>query len=636
MWEPFTEHARRIVFSAKDEAARHGESAVSTEHLLLALLLESDCAGVRMLARMGATPNRVRAEMDRRLAATGKRPPEEPSAGEPAQEGEVVLTPRAKRALELAWNEAHRQNTGYAGSEHLLLGILLEGEGPAAGVLAQMGVTIEKVRAELPDTALSMDEAAQYLGTSKPTLYRLLRQGDLKGLKVGKQWRFRKGDLIAYMERNPVAVAAAPAAELDDEIAFYEEEIRRAGAELPEFGEKPSDPSARRTDTLVRQIIALTLRAGGSDIHLEPAREGGETFLRHRQRVDGLLSEMRRLPARLHEPLILRCKQMAGMDLAERRLPQDGRILLSCAGREYDLRCSVIPSLFGEALVMRILDRSSALIGLDRLGISPEDLVRIRALLHQPNGLILVTGPTGSGKTTFLYSCLQETANEHVKTLTIEEPVEYQMPCTTQMQVNRKAGLTFAAGMRAILRQDPDVILVGQLRDYETAELVIEASLTGHLALSTLYANSAVEAVQRFLEMGIAPHLVCATLIGVVSLRLLRKVCPYCMQSYEVREAELRRFGFETDAPERKITLWRGTGCEQCRQTGYKGRTGLFEALTTSNSFCDAVIRGATPAELTGIAAAEGMRTLVDDGLRKALEGITTPEEVMRVTATTL
>jgi type IV pilus assembly protein PilB len=500
------------------------------------------------------------------------------------------------------------------------------------------------------DDLLTLDETLQFLGTSKATLYRWLGQGDLKGMKVGRQWRFRKADLVAYMERSPVAVAAAPSEAMEGELAHFAEQLRQADAVDPAEYEddaasgKPTGWDQGTTSgegkiaLLVDRILALAICKGVSDIHIEPARQHNEAFVLLRFRLDGVLHEMRRLPTRLQDPLALRIKQMAEMNLAERKVTQDGRIHFWYDGNDFDLRVSCLPTVFGEAIVLRVLDKRNVIIGLNRLGLTPEDLARLQSLIGQPQGLVLTTGPSGSGKTTLLYSCLNALANPNRKTLTAEDPVEYILPYTTQTQINRKVGMNFPATLRSLLRQDPDVIMLAEMRDLESAELSMESAVIGHLVLSILHPNDAPSALIRLQDMGVVPFLIAQYVIGALAQRLVRRVCPHCKEPVQparsdpdfepLRQAAIRG-GYTLPAD---AAFMRGQGCEQCLQTGYKGRIGLFEVMIMNPEIGKAFLKGASAQELTQIAVAHGMRTLVADGIRKAAQGITTLEEVRRVT----
>ncbi|MER3414220.1 MAG: type II secretion system protein GspE [Armatimonadota bacterium] len=385
-------------------------------------------------------------------------------------------------------------------------------------------------------------------------------------------------------------------------------------------------PIIRLANALIQQ--AIVDRA--SDIHIEPQQRG----VRVRYRIDGVLHETMTVPKNLQAPLVSRYKIMADMNIAERRLPQDGRIEIRHSGKEYDLRVSSIPTPWGEKIVMRILDKTSILIGLEKLGFTAENQAEVEELVTQPNGMFLSTGPTGAGKTTTQYSILNKLNSVEKNIITIEDPIEYQLPGVAQVQVNRKAGLTFANALRHFLRQDPDIIMVGEMRDLETAEVAIEASLTGHLVLSTLHTNDAPSAVVRMLDMGVEPYLISATVIGVLAQRLGRRIDPNHMETYEVPAKDLRRFGFKVENPDEMITLHRGVPHEDNRYTGYRGRIGIYELMKMNAEIAELIVRRAPLADIKEAAKANGMKELREDGLIKILQGITTPEEVMRVVFT--
>lgn len=381
---------------------------------------------------------------------------------------------------------------------------------------------------------------------------------------------------------------------------------------------------------LATTIIQNAVKERASDIHVEPDRRN----MRLRYRIDGVLHEAMSMPKYIQLPLTARFKIMAELNIAERRLPQDGRIAVRYEGKDYDLRVSCLPNLHGEKIVMRILDKSSVMIGMNKLGFTPEIQSVLDELSQQPNGMLLSTGPTGSGKTTTQYSLLNKLNSVEKNILTIEDPCEYQLSGITQVQVNRKAGLTFASALRSFLRQDPDIIMVGEMRDLETAEIAIESSLTGHLVLSTLHTNDAPSATIRLIDMGIEPFLISATLIGVLAQRLGRRICSNCKEFYEVPAIELKRFGFLPESDTQTVQLARGRGCELCRHTGYKGRTGFYELMTMNSEIAEMIVRRVPLTELKAAAKANGMKELREDGLQKVLEGVTTPEEVMRVVFT--
>ncbi len=377
----------------------------------------------------------------------------------------------------------------------------------------------------------------------------------------------------------------------------------------------------------VNEVLTEAISSRATDVHFEPF----EHELRVRYRVDGVLQEAVIPPEvrRFHGAIVSRLKILSNLDIAEKRLPQDGRILLRVDGREIDVRVSVIPMRHGEAVVLRLLDRSAPLLGLEQLGMSAADRESFRRILAMPYGIVLVTGPTGSGKTTTLYAALSQINDVERKIVTIEDPVEYELRGVNQIQVSNKAGLTFARGLRSILRHDPDVILVGEIRDRETAEIAVQASLTGHLVFATLHTNDAPSAVTRLVDMGIEPYLIASSLEAVVAQRLVRLICPACREELSRDEvARLRaQYGLEGVG-----TLLRGRGCRKCRGTGYRGRTGVFEMMTIGDPVRALVLEHASAGEIRRVAQQNGMRSLWDDGLRLLLEGRTTIEEVLRVT----
>ena len=375
---------------------------------------------------------------------------------------------------------------------------------------------------------------------------------------------------------------------------------------------------------LLNTIIEEGVRQGASDIHIEAQRGG----LLVRYRIDGVLHDTMKPPREVRAALISRAKIMAEMDIAERRRPQDGRIHFKTNSRTVDLRVSTLPTIFGEKVVMRILDQSTPLIGLNRLGFHSDTLRQWEQAISTPYGMILVTGPTGSGKTTTLYATLGTINTLEKNIVTVEDPVEYQLPRINQVQVNVKAGLTFAYALRSILRQDPDIVMVGEMRDRETAEIGVQAALTGHLVLCTLHTNDAASAVTRLVDMGIEPFLVASSTVAILAQRLARQICPHCKIAYTPPPDALKRLGLD---PEREISLFRGQGCEECRFTGYKGRIGVFELLMMSDGVRELVVRRAPSTEIKALAVREGMQALRDDGLEKVLSGVSTIDEILRV-----
>ncbi len=410
------------------------------------------------------------------------------------------------------------------------------------------------------------------------------------------------------------------------DIAAYSARGDTEDDEKAVIREAEEGPIVRVANTVIQQ--AINERA--SDIHVEPQPRN----LRIRYRIDGVLHEALSLPKYVQAPLISRYKIMAEMNIAEKRLPQDGRIPIRYNQKDYDLRVSSIPTPHGEKIVMRILDKTSVLLGLNKLGFTPETQARLEELVIQPQGMVLSTGPTGSGKTTTQYSVLHKLNSVEKNILTIEDPIEYQLPGISQVQVNRKAGLTFASALRAFLRQDPDIIMVGEMRDLETAEIAIEASLTGHLVLSTLHTNDAPSAVIRMVDMGVEPYLIAATVTGVMAQRLARRVCQHCKEPREIPAADLRAFGFQIENPDQMVTIWEGVGCDHCRGRGYAGRVGIYELMVVNAEIAELIVRRAPLSDIKEAAKANGMKELREDGLIKVLEGMTTPDEVRRVVFT--
>ncbi|NQT75925.1 MAG: type II/IV secretion system protein [Candidatus Omnitrophica bacterium] len=378
---------------------------------------------------------------------------------------------------------------------------------------------------------------------------------------------------------------------------------------------------------LVNVIINEASSRRASDIHVEPL----ENKFRVRYRIDGVLHEVPGPPKRLQGSVISRVKIMAGMDIAEKRLPQDGRIKIRLEKKELDLRVSSLPGIHGESVVMRLLDKSSFLVGVEDLGFLPDQRKAFEELIGLPNGMILVTGPTGSGKTTTLYATLSHINQKERKIITIEDPVEYQLDGINQVQVKPAIGLTFASGLRSMLRQAPDIIMVGEIRDMETAQIAIQSALTGHLIFSTLHTNDAASAVTRLVDMGAKPYLVSSTVQGVLAQRLVRTICPSCRAAYKPSEEEQRILSLDEQGA-KAIELYKGKGCADCSHTGYKGRTGILELLVITDEIRELILNNASSAEISQKAREAGMRTLKTDGIEKIKRGHTTISEVLRVT----
>lgn len=374
---------------------------------------------------------------------------------------------------------------------------------------------------------------------------------------------------------------------------------------------------------LVNMIILQAVKDRASDIHIEPE----ENKLVIRFRIDGILHEMFSPPKHLEPALMSRIKVLSRMDIAEKRKPQDGRFDMKALNKDIDLRVSSFPTIYGENIVIRILDRGGIVLGLDKIGFSADTQKDFEKLIKHPHGIILVTGPTGSGKTTTLYSALSAIDSEEKNVITIEDPVEYHLGRIRQSQVNPKAGLNFATGLRSILRQDPDVIMVGEIRDKETAEISVQASLTGHLVLSTLHTNDAAGALSRLIDMDVEPFLISSSIIGILAQRLVRKICDKCKEEYLPSEDILEGLGID-----QKRKFFRGKGCNACKNTGYRERVGIFELLIVDERIKKLIIEKASSDAIRKVAAEAGMKTLRGDGLDKVFKGITTPEEVIKAT----
>ena len=382
---------------------------------------------------------------------------------------------------------------------------------------------------------------------------------------------------------------------------------------------------------LVNDILFRALQMRASDIHVHPY----ETKIQIRYRIDGILYDVLSLNRNVLPLIISRIKVMAGMDIAERRMPQDGRCSVRLGQREVDLRISTVPTSYGERSVLRLLDKSTGLFTLDELGMMEDDLKQFDELLHRSHGVIFVTGPTGSGKSTTLYASLNRINSSEKNVLTIEDPIEYQLEGISQIQVATKKGMTFATSLRHVLRQDPDVIMVGEVRDIETASMAIQSSLTGHLVFSTLHTNDSAGAVSRLLDLGVEPYLVSSSLIAILAQRLVRKVCPDCKEPAEPSERDLRALGLGNGNISESLRhgkFFKGAGCEKCFQTGYRGRTGIYELLLINEEIQDMIYRRETAGAIKRAALDAGMQTLRMDGARKVLAGITTVSEVLRVT----
>ncbi len=424
---------------------------------------------------------------------------------------------------------------------------------------------------------------------------------------------------IAYEQRTTVIEEVAE--ELDSQNLDQLVDEVAASDDLLDVVNRP--PVIR----LVNDILFRALQLRASDIHVHPY----ESKIQIRYRIDGILYDTLSLNRNVLPLIVSRIKVMAGMDIAERRLPQDGRCSVRLGQREVDLRISTVPTSYGERSVLRLLDKSTGLFGLDELGLWKDDLQKFDSLLTRSHGVIFVTGPTGSGKSTTLYACLNRINSAEKNVITIEDPIEYQLEGISQIQVASKKGMTFATSLRHVLRQDPDVIMVGEVRDIETARMAIQSSLTGHLVFSTLHTNDSAGAVSRLLDLGVEPYLVSSSLIAIIAQRLVRKVCPDCRQTKEPSLHELRELGLGEDAGNMG-KFFVGTGCEKCFQTGYRGRTGIYEMMLINEHIQNLIYKRETAGTIKRVALDAGLQTLRMDGARKVLAGITTISEVLRVT----
>jgi general secretion pathway protein E len=432
------------------------------------------------------------------------------------------------------------------------------------------------------------------------------------------------GDLDAALERLYGAGKSAMGQIVGDDVEMRGDEIA-FDADVQQLKDLASEAPVIR---LVSLLITNALAARASDIHIEPF----ENRLVVRYRIDGVLHEIETPPRRLSAAVISRVKILANLDIAERRLPQDGRIRLRVQGKEIDLRVSTVPTMHGESVVMRILDKGGVQLDFAKLGFQTDTLASFMLALKQPNGILLVTGPTGSGKTTTLYTALDERNKPDVKILTVEDPVEYQMPGINQIQVKPQIDLTFANALRSIVRQDPDVIMIGEIRDLETAQIAVQSALTGHLVLSTVHTNDAPSTVNRLLDMGVEDYLLTSTVVGILAQRLVRTLCPHCKEPYTALPEMVEHTGISRFAAPGPVTLWHAKGCGACAHTGFTGRVSILEMMPMTDAIRSLVMKHAISTELKAQAVKEGMVTMYEDGLRKAVAGVTTVEEVLRAT----
>ena len=492
---------------------------------------------------------------------------------------------------------------------------------------------IRQIPAQMANTykvvPLSYDEEANHLEVALASADNFRATDDLRTL-MGFDVTARFTDpehldaaLMKYYDVEPESIG-----DLINELAGDEQlavlEDRGESIDLDTIKDLAESNPVKR---LVNMVLLEALRNRASDIHFEPF----EDEFKMRYRIDGVLYEMVPPPRYIAVAIASRIKVMANLDIAERRLPQDGRIELLVGGNQVDLRVAVLPTMFGESVVMRVLDRSNVQLNLDHLGLRPDDLDTVRQIIHKPNGIIINCGPTGCGKTTTLYACLRELNTPEVKILTTEDPVEYDIDGMIQVQIRADIGLTFARCLRSFLRQDPDIILVGEIRDLETAQISVQASLTGHLVLSTLHTNDAPSAVARLLDLGLEPFLITATLEAIVGQRLVRRICENCKTEFHPAEQLLMELNLTPDDVAGE-TLYYGKGCDYCNNTGYRGRVGIYETMVIDDDMREAIINQASTNVLREMAVKRGMRSLRESGLLAIFDGLTTIEEVVKQT----
>ncbi|MFC1889940.1 type II secretion system ATPase GspE [Thermodesulfobacteriota bacterium] len=520
---------------------------------------------------------------------------------------------------------------GYINRDDLYKALSLQFDIPYSPELPEIDIDVEIIR-QVPIhfakkyhiLPISMDDSEMMLAISDPTNLAPLDDLALLFSKPIQPILAQPDNIMNEINRLydlASGTAASMVEGLDDEMMdILATELEEPKDLLDESGEAP-------IIRLVNSLLFQAVKERASDIHIEPF----ERDVSARFRIDGVLYDIVKAPKRFQSSIISRVKIMAGLNIAEKRLPQDGRIRIKLAGKDIDIRVSVIPTSHGERIVMRLLDKTNVLLTLDQIGLSGDKLVQIRRLIHASHGIVLETGPTGSGKTTTLYAALSEINSPEKNIITTEDPVEYQIDGIGQIQVNTKIDLTFARGLRSILRQDPDVIMVGEIRDLETAEIAIQASLTGHLVFSTLHTNDAPGAITRLIDMGIEPFLVSSSVIAIVAQRLLRVLCGACREHYEPTDEELKEIGLNRDelADGR---LYRSSGCEACLNTGFSGRTGIYELLMMDEEIQNLVMKNVDSSTIKRAAISRGMLTLRQDGAQKVLTGETSIREVLRVT----
>ncbi|OIR03042.1 type II secretion system protein E [mine drainage metagenome] len=479
------------------------------------------------------------------------------------------------------------------------------------------GVAVTALGPELVEVALRSDNDPGALAAALAELRRVLNV-PLKARRI---------DASEFDELIATLYNGAGAATLADDLA-QELDLSRLLQELPKIEDLLDSQDDAPVIRLINALFTQALREGASDIHIEPF----ETRSVVRLRIDGTLRDLIEPARALHAAIVSRVKIMSQLDIAEKRLPQDGRITLRIAGKPVDVRVSTIPTVHGERVVLRLLDKQAGRLDLTRLGMDEPTLAHIDRLIREPHGIVLVTGPTGSGKTTTLYAALSRLDATAQNIMTVEDPIEYDLDGISQTQINTRIEMSFARALRTILRQDPDVVMIGEIRDLETAQIAVQASLTGHLVFATLHTNDAVSAVTRLVDMGVEPFLLASSLIGVGAQRLVRRLCLECRRPFAADAAQLATLGFSPTGAAPNTLLYSPAGCPSCNQSGYRGRTGIYELLTVDQDLRRLIHDRASEQVLREHVVSRGMRSLRDDGLRLAAQGITSLEEVVRVT----
>ncbi len=505
----------------------------------------------------------------------------------------------------------------------------------------QLGIEfIDLTKANIPTnlaTVVPKNLAKQY------NVVPVKQQGDLLFLAMADPLNFRAIEEVKQASKKRVIPMIASSSAINRAIVmlYGNEGVSRAIDEMQKTitedeqqvetikADETSEQAAPAIK-IVNSIIERAVAENASDIHIEPR----ENELSIRMRIDGILHPILSIPSNMQNAVIYRIKIMANLDIAEKRIPQDGRANISSKGKDIDLRISTLPTEFGEKIVIRFLFKSETLLSTDGIGLEGKNLSDYNELLKNSNGVILISGPTGSGKTTTMYTMINELNREEVNLVTLEDPIEYNIDGVNQVQVNEKVGLTFAAGLRSILRQDPDIISVGEIRDGETAEIAMRAAITGHLVLSTIHTNSSIATLDRLIDIGVEPYLIASALKGVIAQRLVRKICPHCKVAYEPSQEELDDLGIK-NTEHKKITFYKGTGCAECMHTGYKGRTAVFEILTLNADIKNAFRENKSHKELENTIIASGFKPMKYQALKLVLSGDTTASEAIRVTHST-